>query len=63
MYSREVLVEKLATILEALERIPRRFSSIASPADFYASDDGVVFHMPGRHPHDDRSRQNHDPGH
>lgn len=41
MYSREVLVEKLSSILEALERIPRRFSAIANPADFYASDDGI----------------------
>lgn len=41
MYDPEVLVEKLSTLLEALERIPRRFADIAAPADFYASDAGV----------------------
>ena len=41
MYDREVLVDKLKTLLEALERIPRRFSSIAEPADFYGSDEGI----------------------
>jgi len=41
MYDRRVLVEKLGTLLEALERIPRRFSDIAEPADFYASDAGI----------------------
>lgn len=38
MYDREVLVEKLKTLLEALERIPRRFSCISEPSDFYGSD-------------------------
>ncbi len=42
MYDREVLVEKLKTLLEALERIPRWFSGIAEPADFYGSDEGIV---------------------
>jgi hypothetical protein len=42
MYDREVLVEKLKTFLEALERIPRRFSGIAEPPDFYGSDDGML---------------------
>jgi uncharacterized protein with HEPN domain len=41
MYDREVLVEKLKTLLEALERIPRRFGGIAEPADFYASNEGI----------------------
>ncbi|MGB8425242.1 MAG: hypothetical protein WCD88_05640 [Desulfobacterales bacterium] len=41
MYDREVLVEKLYSLLEALERIPRRFAGIAGPADFYASDAGI----------------------
>jgi len=39
MYDREVLIDKLMTLLEALERIPRRFSGISEPADFYGSDD------------------------
>jgi len=33
MYDREVLVEKLKTLLEALERIPRRFSGVSEPVD------------------------------
>jgi hypothetical protein len=40
-YDREVLIEKLRTLLEALGRIPRRFSGIAEPADFYRSDEGI----------------------
>lgn len=38
MYDPELLVERLQTLLEALERIPRRFADIATPADFYSSD-------------------------
>jgi len=41
MYDREVLIEKLATLLEALERIPRRFADIKEPSDFHASDAGI----------------------
>jgi uncharacterized protein with HEPN domain len=41
MYDPELLVEKLQTLLEALERIPRRFADIDSPADFTSSDDGI----------------------
>jgi uncharacterized protein with HEPN domain len=41
MYDRELLIEKLKTLLSALERIPRRFASIAKPADFYLTDEGV----------------------
>ena len=41
MYDPELLVEKLRTLLEALERIPRRFADIAAPADFYSSDAGI----------------------
>ena len=41
MYDREVLLERLRSLLEALERIPRRFADIKTPADFYASDAGV----------------------
>lgn len=41
MYDRELLIEKLQTMLSALERIPRRFASIAEPSDFYLTDEGV----------------------
>jgi uncharacterized protein with HEPN domain len=35
------LLDRLRTLREALERVPRRFAGIASPADFTASDDGI----------------------
>ena len=41
MYDPELLVERLETLLEALERIPRRFADIAVPGDFHASDAGI----------------------
>lgn len=41
MYDPELLVEKLQALLEALERIPRRFAGITAPEDFYSSDTGV----------------------
>jgi len=41
MYDPELLVEKLKTLLEALDRIPRRFADIDSPADFTSSDTGI----------------------
>ncbi len=41
MYDPKLLAERLLTLLEALERIPRRFAEIAAPADFYASDAGL----------------------
>jgi uncharacterized protein with HEPN domain len=41
MYDPELLVEKLQTLLEALERIPRRFADIDSPKDFTSSDAGI----------------------
>ncbi|MDH3769546.1 MAG: DUF86 domain-containing protein [Nitrospirota bacterium] len=41
MYDPELLVEKLQTLLEALERIPRRFADIDSSADFTSSDAGI----------------------
>jgi len=41
MYDTELLVEKLQTLLEALERIPRRFADIDSSADFTSSDAGI----------------------
>ena len=40
-YDRGMLIERLYTLLDALERIPRRFAGIAKPADFYASDAGI----------------------
>ncbi|MBI4082218.1 MAG: DUF86 domain-containing protein [Candidatus Lambdaproteobacteria bacterium] len=41
MYDPELLVERLETVLEALERIPRRFMGIAHPEDFRAIPDGI----------------------
>jgi uncharacterized protein with HEPN domain len=41
MFDRELLVERLETVLEALERIPRRFEGIARPEDFRASAHGI----------------------
>jgi len=41
MYDPELLGEKLETLLEALERIPRRFEAINSPADFTSTDAGI----------------------
>ena len=37
----ELLIERLTTILEALERVPKRFAGINTPADFLASDSGT----------------------
>ncbi len=41
MYEPEVLIDKLETLLEALERIPRRFAEINKPSDFYNTDAGI----------------------
>lgn len=41
MYDAELLREQLLAILEALERIPRRFEGIGSPSDFTDSDSGI----------------------
>ncbi len=41
MYDPKLLAEKLQTLLEALERIPRRFADINSPGDFTSSDTGI----------------------
>lgn len=41
MYDAELLVERLRTMLGALERIPRRFAGIATPQDFVANDAGI----------------------
>ena len=38
MHDKTLLREKLVQILEAIERIERRFSGIATPNDFLASD-------------------------
>ncbi len=40
MYDRELLIEKLQTLLMALRRIPRRFAPITEPSDFYLTEDG-----------------------
>ena len=40
MSSNDVLLERLKDILNAIERIPRRFSDIKSPQDFEKNDDG-----------------------
>ena len=36
-----LLRDRLTSVLEALQRIPRRFSGIDSPKDFYAHDEGI----------------------
>ena len=41
MSDSDVLIERLTSILEALERIPRRFAGIESPSDFTATDAGI----------------------
>lgn len=35
------LIERLELVLEALQRIPRRFSAIEQPSDFYTTEDGI----------------------
>jgi uncharacterized protein with HEPN domain len=40
MYDPSLLIERLETTLEALERIPARFAPIGSPADFTRSEEG-----------------------
>lgn len=37
----ELLAERLTSILEALERIPRRFAGINTPSDVSDTDAGV----------------------
>ncbi len=37
----DLLLDRLTQILEALERIPRRFENIASPQDFYSTEQGL----------------------
>lgn len=41
MSDRMRLADELETLLKALERIPRRFSTINQPSDFFASDEGT----------------------
>ena len=41
MYNRELIHTVLSQIIEASERIKRRFSVIQSPDDFLKSDDGI----------------------
>lgn len=41
MSERALLIERLESILEALERIPRRFAGINSPEAFRATDEGI----------------------
>lgn len=41
MYNRKLIFIILSQILEASERINRRFSAIQSPDDFLKSDDGI----------------------
>ncbi|HRW08478.1 MAG TPA: DUF86 domain-containing protein [Caldilineaceae bacterium] len=41
MSERTLLSERLQLILEALERIPRRFANITTPDDFVSSQSGV----------------------
>jgi hypothetical protein len=41
MSDNELLVERLSSILEALERIPRRFAEINTPSDFTDTPAGV----------------------
>jgi uncharacterized protein with HEPN domain len=40
MLDSNLLQERLESILEALERVPRRFATIRSPQDFVASEEG-----------------------
>ena len=40
--SEEYLQERLESILEALERVPSRFSSIGSPEDFIKDEAALI---------------------
>lgn len=41
MYDSGILVERLQSVLTALERIPRRCAGILQPSDFVAGPDGI----------------------
>jgi len=40
MYDRELLLERLSSVLTALERIPRRFAPVEKPEQFFCDEDG-----------------------
>ncbi|MDO8588930.1 MAG: DUF86 domain-containing protein [Armatimonadota bacterium] len=41
MSDTQLLAERLSSVLQALERIPRRFAEIKSPSDFTDTDAGI----------------------
>jgi len=41
MYDSDLLLERLQTVLAALERIPRRSAAISQPSDFLATEAGL----------------------
>lgn len=41
MFDPQLLIERLTIVLESLQRIPRRFAVITTPADFTQTDDGI----------------------
>lgn len=41
MSSKELLADRLKDVLEALERVPRRFAGIGTPSDFTDTPDGI----------------------
>ncbi len=41
MFDPQLLVERLTIVLESLQRIPRRFAAIKTPADFTETEDGI----------------------
>ncbi len=41
MYDATLLIERLTSILEVLERIPRRFARMERPSDFQTSEAGI----------------------
>jgi len=41
MFDPQLLIERLTIVLESLQRIPRRFAGINSPADFIESEMGI----------------------
>ncbi len=41
MFDPQLLIERLTTVLESLQRVPRRFAAIKTPADFTATEDGI----------------------
>lgn len=41
MFDTQLLIERLTSVLEALQRIPRRFADIEKPSDFTDTDAGI----------------------